>query len=102
MVESRPDWVVSRQRAWGVPLAIFVNKENGQPLRDQEVNDRIFRSFEKKGSDAWFEISSEEFLGDKYKSDEWEKVNDILDVWFDSGSTHAFVLEGEDGLGSPS
>ena len=64
MVESRPDWVVSRQRAWGVPLAIFVNKETGQPLRDQEVNDRIFRSFEKKGSDAWFEISSEEFLGD--------------------------------------
>ena len=101
MVESRPDWVVSRQRAWGVPLAIFVNKETGQPLRDQEVNDRIFRSFEKKGSDAWFEISSEEFLGDKYKSDEWEKVNDILDVWFDSGSTHAFVLEGEGGLGSP-
>jgi len=101
MVESRPDWVVSRQRAWGVPLAIFVNKETGQPLKDQDVNDRISKSFEKKGSDAWFDIKSDQFLGDKYNSDEWEKVNDILDVWFDSGSTHAFVLEGEDGLGSP-
>ena len=101
MVESRPDWVVSRQRAWGVPLAIFVNKETGQPLKDQDVNDRISKSFEQKGSDAWFDIKSDQFLGDKYNSDEWEKVNDILDVWFDSGSTHAFVLEGEDGLGSP-
>ena len=101
MVESRPDWVVSRQRAWGVPLAIFVNKETGQPLKDQDVNDRISKSFEQKGSDAWFDVISDEFLGDKYSSDEWEKVNDILDVWFDSGSTHAFVLEGEDGLGSP-
>ncbi|MDA9904510.1 isoleucine--tRNA ligase [Hyphomicrobiales bacterium] len=101
MVETRPDWVVSRQRAWGVPLAIFVNKETGQPLKDQDVNDRISKSFEKKGSDAWFDIKSDQFLGDKYNSDEWEKVNDILDVWFDSGSTHAFVLEGEDGLGSP-
>ena len=101
MVESRPDWVVSRQRAWGVPLAIFVNKKTGQPLKDQEVNDRISQSFEERGSDAWFNISSEEYLGDKYNADEWEKVNDILDVWFDSGSTHAFVLEGEDGLGSP-
>ena len=101
MVESRPDWVVSRQRAWGVPLAIFVNKETGQPLKEQDVNDRISKSFEKKGSDAWFDIKSDQFLGDKYNSDEWEKVNDILDVWFDSGSTHAFVLEGEDGLGSP-
>ena len=101
MVESRPDWVVSRQRAWGVPLAIFVNKETGQPLKDQDVNDRISKSFEKKGSDAWFDIKSDQFLGDKYNSDEWEKVNDILDVWFDSGSTHAFVLEGEHGLGSP-
>ena len=101
MVESRPDWVVSRQRAWGVPLAIFVNKETGQPLKDQDVNDRISKSFEKKGSDAWFDIKSDQFLGDKYNSDEWEKVNDILDVWFDSGSTHAFVFAGEDGLGSP-
>ena len=101
MVESRPDWVVSRQRAWGVPLAIFVNKETGQPLKDQDVNDRISKSFEQKGSDTWFDIKSDQFLGDKYNSDEWEKVNDILDVWFDSGSTHAFVLEGEDGLGSP-
>ena len=101
MVESRPDWVVSRQRAWGVPLAIFVNKETGQPLKDQDVNDRISKSFEQKGSDAWFDIKSDQFLGDKYNSDEWEKVNDILDVWFDSGSTHAFVLEGEYGLGSP-
>jgi len=101
MVESRPDWVVSRQRAWGVPLAIFVNKETGQPLKDQDVNDRISKSFEQKGSDTWFDIKSDHFLGDKYNSDEWEKVNDILDVWFDSGSTHAFVLEGEYGLGSP-
>ena len=101
MVESRPDWVVSRQRAWGVPLAIFVNKGTGEPLRDQDVNDRISKSFDETGSDAWFNTKAQEYLGDKYSADEWEKVNDILDVWFDSGSTHSFVLEGEDGLGSP-
>ena len=101
MVESRPDWVVSRQRAWGVPLSIFVNKKSGEPLMDQDVNDRISLSYRKNGSDSWFETNSSEYLGDKYNADEWQKVNDILDVWFDSGSTHAFVLENDENLSSP-
>jgi len=98
MVDSRPDWVVSRQRAWGVPLSIFINKKTGKPLKDKDVNRRIADSFRENGSDSWFSIESSEYLGDKYDSDDWEKVNDILDVWFDSGSTHAFVLrDREDG-----
>tara|TARA_B100000683_G_scaffold46826_1_gene43503 strand:- start:2670 stop:4187 length:1518 start_codon:yes stop_codon:yes gene_type:complete len=101
MVESRPDWVVSRQRAWGVPLSIFVNKKTGEPLRDKEVNKRIADSFRENGSDSWFNKSSSEYLGDNYNSSDWEKVNDILDVWFDSGSTHAFVLENDENLSSP-
>ena len=101
MVDSRPDWVVSRQRAWGVPLSIFVNKETGEALRDKEVNKRIADSFRENGSDSWFSTSSSEYLGDNYNPNDWEKVNDILDVWFDSGSTHAFVLENDDNLSSP-
>ena len=101
MVDSRPDWVVSRQRAWGVPLSIFINKKTGKPLKDKDVNRRIADSFRENGSDSWFSIESSEYLGDKYDPDDWEKVNDILDVWFDSGSTHAFVLENDDNLSSP-
>ena len=101
MVDSRPDWVVSRQRAWGVPLSIFINKKTGKPLKDKDVNKRIADSFRENGSDSWFSIESSEYLGDKYDPDDWEKVNDILDVWFDSGSTHAFVLENDDNLSSP-
>jgi isoleucyl-tRNA synthetase len=100
MVETRPDWVLSRQRAWGVPLTIFVRKSDGSLLRDEEVNARIVEAVAKEGADAWFERPASEFLGSKYNADEWEMVTDILDVWFDSGSTHAFVLEGR-GLPSP-
>ena len=101
MVDSRPDWVVSRQRAWGVPLSIFINKKTGKPLMDKDVNRRIAESFRENGSDSWFSVESSKYLGDKYDPNDWEKVNDILDVWFDSGSTHAFVLENDDNLSSP-
>ena len=101
MVDNRPDWVVSRQRAWGVPLAIFLNKKTGEILKDKKVNKKIYNYFDQKGSDAWFDLSSEDLLGEKYNVDDWEKIDDILDVWFDSGSTQAFVLEGEKGLGWP-
>ncbi|MEW6089344.1 MAG: isoleucine--tRNA ligase [Pseudomonadota bacterium] len=100
MVETRPDWVLSRQRAWGVPLTIFVNKNDGSLLRDPEVNARIVDAVAKEGADAWFERPASEFLGNTYKAEDYEKVTDILDVWFDSGSTHAFVLEAR-GLPSP-
>ncbi|RED12072.1 isoleucine--tRNA ligase [Pontivivens insulae] len=95
MIESRPDWVLSRQRAWGVPLTCFVKRhDNGQVelLRDDAVNKRIGDAFREEGADCWFEDSAtERFLGDR-ASEGWEKVEDILDVWFDSGSTHAFTL----------
>ena len=96
MVENRPDWVLSRQRAWGVPLTCFI-KEKGQGeieiLRDERVNARIIEAFDAEGADAWYaEGAKERFLGGLHDPDEWEKVDDILDVWFDSGSTHAFVL----------
>ncbi len=93
MVEGRPDWCVSRQRVWGVPLPIFINKKTKEPLRDQKVIDKIADIFEKEGSDCWFTDSSEKFLGKDYKSEDFEKLNDIVEVWFDSGSTHSFVLE---------
>ena len=101
MVDNRPDWVVSRQRAWGVPLAIFLNKKTGEVLKDNKVNEKIYSYFEEKGSDAWFDLSPIDLLGKEYNVDDWEKIDDILDVWFDSGSTQAFVLEGEKGLGWP-
>jgi isoleucyl-tRNA synthetase len=98
MIESRPDWVISRQRAWGVPITLFI-KENSdgsvEILDDPEVNVRIVEAFEKEGADAWYAPGARErFLG-KLGNDGWQKVDDILDVWFDSGSTHAFVLEDE-------
>jgi len=92
MIEDRPDWVLSRQRAWGVPICVFAD-ENGEVLRDKAVNDRILAAFEAEGADAWFaEGARERFLGDK-AGEPWKQVTDILDVWFDSGSTHAFTLE---------
>ena len=96
MIESRPDWVISRQRAWGVPIAVFI-KENAdgsvEILNDPDVNARIIEAFEAEGADAWYAPGARErFLG-KLGDEGWQKVDDILDVWFDSGSTHAFVLE---------
>jgi len=94
MIEQRPDWVISRQRAWGVPIAVFVNRETGAILNDPEVNARIVEAFTAEGADAWFaEGAAQRFLGAEHSVLEWEQVRDILDVWFDSGSTHAFCLE---------
>ncbi|MGD9509958.1 MAG: isoleucine--tRNA ligase [Geminicoccaceae bacterium] len=93
MIEARPDWTVSRQRAWGVPIAIFVHKATGEVLRDPEVVERIAAAFEAEGADAWWTRDPQEFLGNAYAADEYEKIDDILDVWFESGCTHATVLE---------
>ena len=93
MIESRPDWCVSRQRSWGVPITVFLNKKTGEPLRDQAVIDRIAAAVEREGGDVWFSADVGDFLGNAYDASEWEKVTDIIEVWFDSGSTHAFVLE---------
>ena len=101
MVENRPDWVVSRQRAWGVPLTIFVDKATGEPLRNDAVNARIVEAVKAEGADAWFNTDPQVFLGSDYKAQDYEQVSDILDVWFDSGVTHAFVLEARDDLQWP-
>jgi isoleucyl-tRNA synthetase len=93
MIADRPDWVLSRQRAWGVPITVFVHKETGEILRDELVNERIAQSFEEEGADAWyFEGAAQRYLGDAYKADDYEMVRDVLDVWFDSGTTHSWVL----------
>ncbi len=93
MVEGRPDWVLSRQRAWGVPITLFVDRKSGQYLCDPKVNARIIAAVRAGGVDAWSEDRAQEFLGPDYKAGDYERVTDILDVWFDSGCTHAFVLE---------
>jgi isoleucyl-tRNA synthetase len=93
MIEGRPDWCVSRQRSWGVPLPIFVNKKTKEPLRDQKVIERIAEIYEKEGSDCWFTDDPKRFLGENYNIEDYEKLTDIVEVWFDSGSTHSFVLE---------
>ncbi|MCF6292474.1 MAG: isoleucine--tRNA ligase, partial [Robiginitomaculum sp.] len=101
MVKSRPDWLVSRQRAWGVPLTLFVKKGTGEYLQDEAVNARIIKAVSEQGVEAWSEISTTEFLGDNYDPDEFEKITDILDVWFDSGCSHAFTLEDRPDLSWP-
>jgi isoleucyl-tRNA synthetase len=102
MVESRPDWVISRQRAWGVPITVFVRERDDgsvEILNDPRVNKRIADAFEREGADAWYATgAAARFLKPEYDSNEWQKVDDTLDVWFDSGSTHAFTLEVRDDL----
>ncbi len=93
MVAGRPDWVLSRQRAWGVPITLFVGRKSGEYLVDPAVNERIIAAVRAQGIDAWTPETAHSFLGDKYNPDEWEAVSDILDVWFDSGTSHAYVLD---------
>ena len=101
MIETRPDWCVSRQRVWGVPLPIFLNKADGAVLIDDEVIENIAKIFEKEGSDCWFKDDAQRFLGKKYKAENFIKLSDIVEVWFDSGSTHSFVLENRKDLKWP-
>ncbi len=93
MIETRPDWCISRQRAWGVPIAVFVEKKTGQLLRDEAVFERIAQAFAAEGADAWYASPPARFLGNDRNPDDYEQVMDVIDVWFDSGSTHAFTLE---------
>jgi len=101
MIEARPDWCISRQRQWGVPLALFLNKTTGEVLRDDVVNERIAAAFEEEGGDAWFNGDPRRFLTNEYDSDDWDPVTDVIEVWFDSGSTHAFCLERREDLKWP-
>ena len=96
MIEGRPDWCVSRQRAWGVPIPVFTHRETGEVLRDEAVNERVLAAFREHGGDAWFELPASHFLGPHRDPEDWDQVQDIVEVWFDSGSTHAFVLEGNE------
>ena len=93
MIASRPDWCISRQRAWGVPIAVFVEKKTGRVLRDQAVVDRVVAAFTTEGADAWYSSPASRFLGEGRDPADYEQVMDIVDVWFESGSTHAFTLE---------
>ncbi|WP_032112272.1 isoleucine--tRNA ligase [Candidatus Paracaedibacter symbiosus] len=96
MVETRPDWCVSRQRAWGTPITLFVNKKTGEVLRDAGVHARIVDAIRQEGGDVWFSEDNSHFLGPDFNPNDYEKVTDILDVWFDSGCSHEFVLGGRE------
>jgi isoleucyl-tRNA synthetase len=98
MIESRPDWCISRQRAWGVPIALFVNKATGETLKDTAVLKRIATAFDEEGADAWYSHKPETFLGNEYNAADYAQVFDIVDVWFESGSTHAFCLDQKSGV----
>ena len=101
MISERPDWCVSRQRAWGVPITVFVDKKTGEPLRDEGVLDRVVDAVEAEGADAWYTSDPSRFLGPERRAEDYDQVIDILDVWFDSGCTHSFVLEDRDDLQWP-
>lgn len=101
MVEQRPDWCLSRQRLWGVPLAMFVHKDTEELLRDDETNNNIYKAFLQEGSDAWFNGDPKRFLSNKVKKEDYLPVFDVVDVWFDSGCTHVFVLRDREELQTP-
>lgn len=101
MVSGRPDWCISRQRVWGVPIAIFVNKETEEILNDADVNARILAALNEEGADAWYKYDAAHFLGSNYSADDYTQVMDVIDVWFESGSTHAFVCEAREDLKWP-
>lgn len=101
MVEGRPDWNLSRQRAWGTPMTLFVHKQTGEVLRDAAVHARIVEAVTNEGGDTWYTSDASRFLSPEYNPDSYEKVMDILDVWFDSGCTHEFVLKDRPELSWP-
>ncbi|CAG0891691.1 unnamed protein product [Cyprideis torosa] len=98
MIANRPDWCISRQRAWGVPIALFVDKKTNEPIKDEAVLTRITDAFEEHGSDAWWSMAAQDFLGGDYKAEDYDQIFDIVDVWFESGSTHSFVVDAREEL----
>jgi isoleucyl-tRNA synthetase len=101
MIDNRPDWCLSRQRAWGVPIPLFLEKATGNVLKDPDVNARIVKIFREEGCEAWFKRPAQDFLGSQYKAEDFEQVRDILDVWFESGASQSFVLEAREDLAFP-